>query len=248
MEYDGATGFRKGIIAKLTNDAIIPLLTSELRLNSEYGELVREVNPLKFMDSVRNYLSSHDITVSKKRKKDGLELILGEKPEPEQTRVDQANRVLYLANKILLTTRETQVPSRDFMEAEKGPQDYLDSMLGAMNPLSGEEIIQYGDRMSRLLTLDSARNFVPTALNGFNALSQWYQSEEDKVKKGKDGSYKDLDSLKADYKGMLTQMLDLVIDYSKEKGSFGLNQSGKARFSTELIEKMADVVKEKGGS
>jgi hypothetical protein len=167
----GDLKYHPGISRQDTNARVVPYFLGTLQERS--GDY-RPIDPLQYRDSVVGFLSERYVPVT--TSKTSLKFRVGASPQPS---IDLTNRVIFLARKIAVTTREKKASSYLGASREVTPQEYLDHTLGFLGEFRSEEIIDVANKVSLILTADPDHSITPFLVTqGFGRMAKWYKQQE----------------------------------------------------------------------
>jgi len=234
------SGFRKGISYEAANVSYIPAFLANLRIHPHWGPDYRQVDIKDYRNRAVRFLQAHGVSIHEPKSKDDLEFLLREQG---QGKVDVANRTIILANKILVTTRETDKPSHTVTGDEIMPFMYLNAILRDLDPLSDSQIIDYGTKISYLFSQDACRNFIPDLVTGgLVPLDTWYEEQKQRIKsKNTLNAKPETEALADDYNIKLGRILDRSQQIVAQH-PYALNQAGRIKFVGELLDDIRLIV------
>lgn len=230
--------YRKGITDEQSNSTYVPKFLSNLRGHPLFEDLYRPVDARNYRDRTVRYIQARDVKIDEPKSDDSLEFRLSD--YQDQDKIDATNRILVLSNKILVTTREVDQPSQTYSGEQIGPQQYLDEVLKTLDPLSDDQLIDYGSHISHLFTKDKRRNFIPDAFSsGLAQLTSWYSTERKKVDK-KNSIHESIESLDEQYMSVLDGMFQIIGEYVDKHGHYDLNGRGRTLFNEGMLSELSE--------
>lgn len=132
---------------------------------------------------------------------------------------DLVDRVVSLANKLLVTNREVKEgvegPQKEHVSCRNGqegvevlPQMYLDGVLALVKPLRGDVFFEAGKGISELFAKDVPRFVQPSlAYIGFNQVGRWYVEQYNAINPKNPERNQDVKRLNGGYESIVRDVL-----------------------------------------